>query len=285
MILEPVRNFLLLQFNKPRWIKRSFGIKSKGIAYVKYQGKKFYLFLGDLYGPSYHLMHWGVSSYEPYNQKFIKKVLGQEGVFLDIGANIGIFSIVASMQSSEIKAYAFDPDENARECLTASVVSNRISNIEILPYAVSGDVGSGVLYLDSENHGGNSLNQESIPGGQTGLEQVNVQLTTVDRFVSDRGLKQVDLIKIDVQEHEFDVLKGATKSLRKYRPVVLVECNTVNIGGDRDIFKNFEGLDYMVFDPIEEKSYSLDSAREALREKSGTNKYFDLFFFPVEKAP
>lgn len=285
MILEPVRNFLLLQFNKPRWIKRSFGIKSKGIAYVKHQGKKFYLFLGDLYGPSYHLMHWGVSSYEPYNQKFIKKVLGQEGVFLDIGANIGIFSIVAAMQSPKIKAYAFDPDESARECLAASVMSNQLSNIEILPYAVSGDVGSGILYLDSENHGGNSLNQESIPGGQAELRQVSVQLTTVDKFVSDRCLNRVDLIKIDVQEHEFDVLKGAGKSLIQHRPVVLVECNTVNIGGDRDIFKNFDGLDYMVFDPIEEKSYSLNSAREVLKQKSGANKYFDLFFFPAEKAP
>lgn len=288
MILGSLQNFLRLQLSKPRWVRRTFGLHPEGIGYVRHEGNPFFLYLGDFYGPSYHLMHWGVASYEAQNQKYIKRVLSfsNRSVFLDVGANIGIFSVLAAMEGSKIQVYAFDPDEKSRECLNASVKANHLHNVEILSDALSQDEGNGILFLDGKNHGGNSLNEHSIEkgNGEPGLKRVSVRLTTLDKFAERKALQRIDLIKIDVQEHEYEVLLGGKECISKFRPVVLAECSNVNIGDKKDLFNFFEDLDYQVFDPNTETVFSLSEARDALRRKGLEHAYSDFFFFPKEKS-
>lgn len=279
-IFSLIANFLIIQFYKPRWLRRFLGLNPQGIAFVYYEGKKYFLYLGDLYGPSYHLMHWGVSTYEPENRRYIRKVVGRDGVFLDIGSNIGIFSMVAALQGGNVRVYAFDPDEKAQECLRASVAANNCQNLEILPYAVSNVDGDGEFFLDKKNHGGNSLDQSSIESDVDSLERKVVKLITIDRFVSSRGLSKVDLIKIDVQSHEHEVLLGAVSTIQRLRPIVFVECSSIHIGGPKDPFDFFTDLNYEILDPINKNLLTLEEARNLYKQKAA---YYDLFFFPKEK--
>ncbi|KYG64752.1 hypothetical protein AZI86_11130 [Bdellovibrio bacteriovorus] len=281
--MNKIKNFFSLQFSKPRWLRRLFGVHPEGIAYVKSKGLKFFLYLGDLYGPSYHLMHWGVDSYESENQKYISRVLSNDSVFLDVGANVGIYSVLAAMEGPNTKVYAFEPDSKSRECIQANIDHNGLNNIKIVSEALSDREGTAVFYMDQNNHGGNSLNKDSIPNVET-AKKVSVSLTTMDLFVKKEDLKKIDLIKIDVQEHEVEVLNGAIETLKKFRPIVLIECSTLT-EGNKDPFQFFENADYNVFDPKSEKIYSVEEARKALQDKKHTSDhaYIDFFFFPVEK--
>lgn len=278
--MDRIKNFIALQISKPRWLRR-FIKHRPTIAYVQSNGLKFFLYPGDLYGPSYHLMHWGVETYEPQNQKIIRKILANGNVFIDVGANIGIYSIIAASQGPDVKVYAFEPEDNAKNCIEASASANALKNIKVFSVAVSDHEGDGVFFLDLHNHGGNSLIKESIDHGGD-IAKVKVRLTTLDTFVRQEAISRLDLVKVDVQEHEHSVLMGGRQAIEKFRPVVLIESNLKDLNQLLDFFADFN---YSILDPKTEKIYSLSEAQTRLINEHPVQDHLhaDFFFFPNEK--
>ena len=77
-----------------------------------------------------------------------------------------------------------------------------------------------------------------------------IQLKTLDRIVSEKKLNHLDLIKIDIDGHEPAFLRGATETIRKFRPVIVIEmaqhCLHV-AGSDVELLcKQLEDLDYVI---------------------------------------
>lgn len=136
-------------------------------------------------------------------------------VMLDVGANVGLYSLLAASIDG-VRVKAFEPDDGARRVAERNVARNGLSDlVELSPLAVGAAPGSSAF-----STGRGPMNR-LVPEGTAGGQLRTVDLVTLDDVATDR----VALVKIDVEGDEAGVLDGAEQMLRRDRPVVIVEAN------------------------------------------------------------
>jgi FkbM family methyltransferase len=139
-------------------------------------------------------------------------------VVLDIGGNIGIYTLTASAKAKRGKVICFEPEQDNISLLKKSIKENNMTNITLVEKCVGDVSGSAVLGISKYNKGKHSLLQSEI-----GENIQNVQITTIDEEVEKLGLERVDYIKIDVEGWEAKVLKGMEKTINQFHPEILFE--------------------------------------------------------------
>jgi FkbM family methyltransferase len=169
---------------------------------------------------------------------------------IDIGAHIGLLStIIAQKVGRSGKVYAFEPTPSTFKLLQKTVAINNQSNV-VVPFrkAVSDKSGTATFYItDLPAHNSNSIiNNKRTYANEHGIE---VEVISVDDFVSAQKLSKIDMIKIDAEGAEFAVLKGAAKTIDLYKPKIILALHPegiVNFGDslaeiwDFIISKNYE---------------------------------------------
>jgi len=162
-----------------------------------------------------------LGDYEPLVRREIEKRLKPGDTFLDIGANVGFYSLVAAkVVGSRGKVYAFEPAPKTRALLENNLRLNRAKNVTAIPVALSEGAGEGELFLDAKNNSGAASLRRSPNGGNA----ISVTLDTYDHFAAANALPKPALIKIDVEGAEVRVLKGMVDLLsRPGRPPVILE--------------------------------------------------------------
>jgi FkbM family methyltransferase len=166
------------------------------------------------------------------SEKLLYSLIGGNGVFLDVGANIGYYSLYFAPKVSSV--FSFEPDPRVRLSLERNVRNK--SKIEVIPYAVGATEGKARFVLEQDSE----ISHLSAIGGDND-KQIEVEVTTIDAFVAARRLK-VEAIKIDAEGHDIEVIKGALTTLTEQKPVVLMECEP-----DTDLFRIARKLSYRVF--------------------------------------
>jgi FkbM family methyltransferase len=165
-------------------------------------------------------------------EELLAKYLEHDGIFLDIGAHIGYYSLYMLPLVKAI--YAFEPDPRARTWLTNNL--SPYPNAFIVPLAVGARSGGANFVLsrdpDTSHLSSDRISHENV---------VEVDLVTVDEFVTRNSLR-VTAMKIDVEGFDIDVVAGARQTLRAQAPLVLTEAKPE----DR-LFELIAGLDYRVF--------------------------------------
>jgi len=142
-----------------------------------------------------------------------------EGVFIDIGSNGGMYSIpMGKMLKDNGKVISIEPEKNNFSILQKNVSLNNLNNVITINKACFSIKSVLTLHLDGIGTGGHSLVKKDV-----GERTSKIQADTLDNIISELGLKRVDLIKIDVEGAEADVLKGAAKTLKKYKPKIVLE--------------------------------------------------------------
>lgn len=136
---------------------------------------------------------------------FANMETGKEArAILDVGANIGVFSLAAAKRFPEAAIYAFEPNPDAYSRLVRNLDLNGAGNatpVNHAVYSMSGTVG-----FSAEG----STSSGFIADGGT----LTVQTLTLDDFCPRNGISGVSLLKIDVEGAEVEVLRGALKTLR-----------------------------------------------------------------------
>lgn len=163
--------------------------------------------------------------YEPNSLLVVKSLLKPGSVFLDIGANAGVFSLAASQWvGSEGKVIAFEPSSREYRLLEENVSLNNLSNVCLEKLAISNTNGSGALQIAVGQHNGqNTLcNEFAYEGVSSGITEA-VSLTTLDQYVLEKKLSRVDLIKLDIEGAEYLAFQGAKNTLQKLRPALIFE--------------------------------------------------------------
>ncbi|MFP5206109.1 MAG: FkbM family methyltransferase [Acidobacteriota bacterium] len=143
-------------------------------------------------------------------------------VVFDIGANSGLFTLLACAVNSQTKVVAFEPAPEVRRQLQSLVRENGFEDRCIVrPEAASNVNGNALLHIPNESWTSSSLN----PAGFHGLAgtPVEVRTATVDSIASD--YPSVDLMKIDVEGFEDVVLEGARETVARCVPAIILECN------------------------------------------------------------
>jgi FkbM family methyltransferase len=157
-------------------------------------------------------------TFEVEETEIIQRHLSSAEVFVDIGANIGLYTCLARSEGKY--AIAVEPQPRNLECLYASLSLNGWTDTEVYPLALGGRYGLVILY------GASGPSASLLAGWATYSKrfQQTVALTTLDTLLGDRFGGKKHLIKIDVEGAEYGVLKGAKKTLTAIpRPTWMVE--------------------------------------------------------------
>jgi FkbM family methyltransferase len=153
---------------------------------------------------------------------------------VDVGANRGIFAYALSLHARSVTAYEPNP------LLAERIRRLGLSHVEVRQKALSNTIGEAELTIPLVD-GRHLDTRASFHLGDAPGERIRVPLARLD----DEGLKDVGFIKIDVEGHEEDVLRGATTLIRRDRPSLLVEIEQRFTTRDiRDMFRFIESLGY-----------------------------------------
>jgi FkbM family methyltransferase len=172
-------------------------------------------FLGGLY--------FG-EAYEPATSQIVMGHLKPGSVFIDVGANVGYFSMLAAQRvGSEGRVLAFEPNPEPFGMLTSAVRRNRFANVQSFEMALGDHDGEVELFLSNvpTNDGISSITPfgEHIKSGALSAEHtVRVPERRFDSLYFDPQLKRVDLIKIDVEGGELGVLCGMENTFERFAP-------------------------------------------------------------------
>jgi FkbM family methyltransferase len=190
-------------------ICKSFIIKSKSGIYLE-------IFLSS--SQDLHLINLenNLSNRKNFNLTdidFLISELDKNSIFIDIGANIGYYSLIAANQNKECMVYSFEPSIREYKRFLNGIIFNNIKNIVPFNLALSDRNTIQKFYTSNFHTGLNSLNLNV----QESTSESFVPTLTFDNIFINLNIKKIDLIKIDVEGAEFLVLKGMRKFLDERR--------------------------------------------------------------------
>lgn len=194
-----------------------------------------------------------LGAYEIHETRWLKRTLRADWCVLDVGANFGYYSLlIASATRDRATIHSFEPNPASLESLQENIRLNGFQNIHVHNLALSDQSGTlDLLVPTGGNEGlGHLRGQETVPP-QRPEEVIPVQTQTLDEFVKSHGVDRLDFIKMDVEGAEAMVLKGAGDSLRRFRPLMMIEINPEALAGfgvSADwVLEQLRGLDYQTY--------------------------------------
>ncbi|MCZ2809372.1 MAG: FkbM family methyltransferase [Candidatus Bathyarchaeota archaeon] len=190
-------------------------LKPSGIVMIDVQGSKMHVDLRDT-GVAPFLLEWGF--YEKYETEFFKKLIRKDMVVVDIGANIGYYTLLAArLAGEEGKVFAFEPEPYNYRLLCKNIEVNGYRNVIPKQKAVFSKTGKMKLFLDTRNLGGHSLSEANVDRGAS----ITIEATSLDDFFKNTNYK-IDVIKMDVQGSEMGVLEGMTNTINQNDSVKII---------------------------------------------------------------
>ncbi|MCX6845863.1 MAG: FkbM family methyltransferase, partial [Verrucomicrobia bacterium] len=158
------------------------------------------------------------TAYEAEMKWFLQQM--QPGqTFLDVGANIGIYTLHASRRLGPGgKVHAFEPTSETNVILTHNIAMNHLVNVECHQVALAEH--SGILYLVAGDRPASNSTAESAEQAHSG---VSIPATTLDEFCAQQAVPAIDFIKVDIEGGELAFFKGGREALLKHKPVILFE--------------------------------------------------------------
>jgi FkbM family methyltransferase len=190
-----------------------------------------------------------LDNYEPAETRFVRKHLKGGDTFLDIGANIGWFTLLAnSLVGPSGQDHAFEPHPIIGDYLGKTLEMNKLANVRLHRAGVFDEVLSADLAWskNTDNFGGSFILRDQATTSD--MRTQTVPLVSLDSL----ELGKVDFIKIDIEGAEMRAFKGGMHLLSKYRPVVLSELypdqlQRVSNATAEEFFDLFKRLDYRCF--------------------------------------
>lgn len=156
--------------------------------------------------------------WESWVSLFVCRNLTPDHLFIDVGANCGYYSVLASLVTD--KVWSFEPNPEYIDLLSETASLNvQHMDMKVLPYALSSKSGKATLHIPGRLEGSASL--RNVFGGDYDLREVGVDVATLDEF-SPEGDAPI-LIKIDAEGLEEEIWKGSTKFRERFAPTFVME--------------------------------------------------------------
>ena len=166
----------------------------------------------------------GTYSTESFEKKVLEKYLKKDQIVLDIGANIGFYSLFArSIVGSKGKIYSFEALKDNAEMIEMSALENSFENVSVINVAISNVLGKGFLHVSSYYNSEHSLFNYHYSSGKTNSNKIQISLETIDNFLQNKvNDLNVDVIKMDIEGSESMALEGMTNTISENENIVVV---------------------------------------------------------------
>lgn len=185
--------------------------------------------------------------YEAAQTRLIPSFIGAGTTCLDVGANIGYYTMWMSRLSLRGgSVHAFEPNPLTFSFLQENVQANGLENVFVNNVAVGQRTETTLINLDlplpaeGPDGGVQNLGGWSLVRRRKGEHQV--QVVSIDDYVAQKKIEKVSFIKIDVEGFEREVLAGARQTLEKMRPVIMIELAASNAASRDQVMKILDFL-------------------------------------------
>jgi FkbM family methyltransferase len=218
---------------------------------------------------------------DPNEFSFLADVLKPGMCVVDVGANEGLFTLFFRKRVGPGgRVIALEPSERELIHLKRNLRINRFLDVDVVPLAVGDHVGRARLSLAEAGHAGhNALGTPAAPWVSV-VDQVEVEVSTLDTLSDARNWPRIDLIKMDIEGSELRALRGADRLLARDRPMLLLEAEQESLSLRGASFS--ELLSWLVARKYRAMDFSSTDGRPTpldTREPSSIN----LVFMPDEK--
>lgn len=178
----------------------------------------------------------------------IKDIMNDNFVMLDIGSNVGWYSLLIKNLYKNATVYSFEPAPRTYERLINNMRLNGHSTENAFNIGFYDKKSKLDFYYDIEGSGGSSM---ANLRERENVEKIQVDVEMLDEFSVEHSIDKVDFVKCDVEGSELFVFKGGIKLLEKTKPVIFSEMLrkwSAKFGyTPNDIIKLFNGIEYECF--------------------------------------
>lgn len=216
--IEKFCKFLSVQIRKKIWVNGR-------VCFYDGTPISFPVDVGVSYNSS---IYWnGLNGFEPNTWFIIKSLLIKCDVFLDIGSNIGLYTILAKKRNKNVIVYSFEPVPSIFHKNILFHKKNNVSPNNVFNIALSNNKGESNIYLpvnlsSSEEETTATLRRDSWQFSHNHICH-KVRTEKLDSFFDDNKITGRILIKIDVEDFESSVLRGGESMIEKLRPIFICE--------------------------------------------------------------
>ena len=181
--------------------------------------------------------------YEPEETKLIKSLVKPDMVCLDIGANIGYFTVLMAKQCKLV--WAYEPEPSNYQLLRKNIMLNQTFNIYVNHVALTEKSGQAILHLSAASHGMHRM----FPSGLCNSSTV-VRTQRFDEAWNNLDNFNIDFVKIDIEGSELGALKGMKSMLEKCMPTMVMEYHPPSIieygANPLDVYNFMKDLGYSI---------------------------------------
>jgi FkbM family methyltransferase len=242
----PLKNFYKL-------IRRFGKLKKKHYWYLRFRG----IFTVPVDAShSFKVKHYGFSiensvfwagltgEWEASSMKLWIQLVKDADVIFDVGANTGMYSLVAKSLRPQSRVYAFEPVRRIFEKLQ---YNQKLNNYDTtcLEYAASNANGTATIYDLPTDHVYSVTVNKNLNAADVHVIPTEIKTIRLDTFINEAKIEKLDLIKLDVETYEAEVIEGLGVYLEKFKPAILVEVLNDKIGSR--LQQLFEGKGYLYF--------------------------------------
>lgn len=158
----------------------------------------------------------------------LDRIFKPDMIFLDVGANHGEFTVFAAKRLTEGQVIAFEPVSIFFEKLERNVKQNGFNNVTLINQGLGDNNTQVTIYSRDERFEDGTKNE--------GLHSIyitkysskafeTIGIICLDDFIKSHKIPKVDVIKLDIEGAELAALKGAKETIRRFRPIILLEVN------------------------------------------------------------
>jgi FkbM family methyltransferase len=208
----------------------------------------------DLVAQTYFF--YGYNSYETLSINIWRELALKYKFIFDIGGFTGLYTIVAAKVNSSANLFVFEPIKRIFGRLIINLSVNQLGTRVV---AVDQAIGNNNEQCEMNIFQGNitlSTGSSLIPkAGKKINHKEFVDVTKFDKFILEREIECVDLLKIDVEQAELIAIEGMNKTIQEYSPQILIEVTTV-----KRLFELYDKLsiynyNFVVIDDMSQKAY------------------------------
>lgn len=169
-------------------------------------------------------IYWrGWDGYESETVPLFYRLATRAHVTFDVGAYVGFFSLLAAHANPAGQVFAFEPLPSVHKRLLRNVKLNQLTNVRCFANAVGEMEGTAEFWhVDAETPTSSSLSFDFMQAADN-LVSTKVRVLTLDRFVKDKNISRIELMKLDTESTEHQVLRGMTETLKRDHPIIFCE--------------------------------------------------------------
>lgn len=188
--------------------------------------------------------------WEKYSLQLWSELCKGAGTIFDIGANTGVYALLAKTINPNANVYAFEPVDRVFEKLTYNCQLNDY-DITCVNKAVSNSDGAATIYdKDTEHTYSVTVNKDTSSNTEDSIA-VKIETVRLDSFIKQENISHADLLKIDVETHEVEALQGFGEYLKKFQPTMLIEILSEDVA--RGVMELIKDIDYVYYN-IDERT-------------------------------